>query len=142
MCGFVFRKGGSFVSVLAVEQDRQSIVIEINGVGKAVDQPETMLEKFGIEFSEFREKEKNLLFCQRGTDISSFIICTVSSDDAPQAKKAPQERSRFCKNRSKGLGDKFPQQAKSGSKPPYFSAKWGQAFIACPHFLWLERVMF
>ena len=38
--------------------------------------------------------------------------------DAPQAKKAPQERSRFCKNRSKGLGDKFPQQAKSGSKPP------------------------
>ena len=38
--------------------------------------------------------------------------------DAPQAKKAPQERSRFCKNRSKGLGDKSPQQAKSGSKPP------------------------
>ena len=80
MYGFVFRKGGSFVSVLGVEQDRQSIVIVINGVGKAVDQPETMLEKFGIEFSEFREKEKNRLFCQRGTDISSFIICTVSSD--------------------------------------------------------------
>ena len=38
--------------------------------------------------------------------------------DAPQAKKAPQERSRFCKNRSKGFGDKFPQQAQSGSKPP------------------------
>ena len=35
-----------------------------------------------------------------------------------QAKKAPQERSRFCKNRSTGLGDKFPQQAQSGSKPP------------------------
>jgi len=33
-------------------------------------------------------------------------------------EKAPQERSRFCKNRSKGFGDKFPQQAKSGSKPP------------------------
>ena len=33
-------------------------------------------------------------------------------------KSAGTVRSRFCKNRSKGLGDKFPQQAQSGSKPP------------------------
>ena len=32
--------------------------------------------------------------------------------DAPQAKKASQERSRFCKNRSKGLGANFPNKRK------------------------------